>query len=593
MEAPIPDRSYIGIANSFHDSAIAVVDAAGEVCFAEATERGLQTKRAINNSPDQFLQIDRILSRHCGAGTELVLAQPWSSGMVSGMRENRGLDSLGQFIGQARADEIPPLLMDQYAFSRFCQASAPPIIDITASNLRFGLSQAGRPAARDWPAIRRYDHHLAHAAAACFTSPFEQGVCAVIDGYGEGRSYSCYYFDGGRIEPIATPAHPQATSLGFFYMLVCRLCGFGLFSGEEWKVMGLAAYGRYDPAIASLLEPLVRVEGLNLVQCSFAETYQIYKKLERYRRQPGSPPLSVADLAHTAQRIFSDVMLAFLDTLQRMSGARQLALGGGCLLNSAATGLIVGATGFERAHVFCAPADDGNALGAALLAWREDHPAAPRPAKLQSPYLGSEMEPEAIARLCAFGQVNARRLDPAELPRRIAAALAAGKIVGWVQGRAEYGPRALGNRSILADPRSHDVKERINAQVKFREEFRPFAPALLPEHGEAYFENFQETPYMERALRFRPGMRERVPGVVHVDGTGRLQTVNRDWNPKFHALIVAFHALTGVPILLNTSFNVMGKPIIHTVEDALAVFYTSGIDILVLGDHVIEKAGHD
>lgn len=593
MNDSTSNRSYIGIANSFHDSAIAVVDAAGEVRFAEATERGLQNKRAINNSPDQFLQIDRILSRHCEAGSELVLAQPWSGSMVSGMRENRGLDSLGQFIGQARPDEVPPLLMDQYAFSRFCQGSAPAIIDITASNLRFGLSQLGLPPTRAWPAIRQYDHHLAHAAAACFTSPFEEGVCAVIDGYGEGRSYSCYHFAGSRIEPIAIPAHPQATSLGFFYMLVCRLCGFGLFSGEEWKVMGLAAYGRYDPAIASLLEPLVRVEGLNLLQCSFSETYQIYKKLERYRRQPGSPPLSVADLAHTAQRIFSNVILAYLDNLQRMTGARQLALGGGCLLNSAATGLIVESTGFDRAHVFCAPADDGNALGAALLAWQEDHPATRRKARLQSPYLGSEMEPDSIARLCAFGQVRAERLEPDVLSTRIAESLAAGKIIGWVQGRAEYGPRALGNRSILADPRSRDVKERINAQVKFREEFRPFAPAILAEHGDAYFENYQDTPYMERALRFRPGMRERVPGVVHVDGTGRLQTIKRDWNPKFHALVEKFHALTGVPILLNTSFNVMGKPIIHTVEDALAVFYTSGIDILVLGDHVIEKVGHD
>jgi carbamoyltransferase len=579
--------SYVGIANSFHDSAVAIVSADGQVVFAEATERVLQTKRAINSSPDPFLHIERVIAAHCPPGGEIVLAQPWSGAMVRRMRENQDLQKLGQFIAKAAPGEIPPLLIDQHMFSEFCRASAPPVIDVTGASLRFGLGQAGQPVPG---AIRQYDHHLSHAAAACFTSPFEDAACAVIDGYGEGRSYSCYTYSGGRITAIDVPPHPQATSLGYFYMMVCRLCGFGLFAGEEWKVMGLAAYGKHDPAIAALLEPLVRADGLNIVQCSFAETYQIYKKLERYRRRPGEPAVAMADLAHTAQKIFCDVLMSYLDALQRRTGATRVALGGGCLLNSAATGMITERTGFREAHVFSAPADDGNAVGAALLAWREDNPQAPRPAALQSPYLGSELSPEAIERLCAFGGLAPQRLPLEQLLRQTAEALAAGKIVGWAQGRAEYGPRALGNRSILADPRSPGVKQRINAEVKFREEFRPFAPAILEEHAPDYFEACQPTPYMERALRFKPAMQPIVPGVVHVDGTGRLQTVKRAWNPRFHGLISAFHELTGVPILLNTSFNVMGKPIIHSVEDALAVFFTSGIDVLVLGDHVIRKS---
>ncbi len=584
-------RNYVGIANSFHDSAIAVVNAEGKVTFAEATERYLQTKRAINNAADQYLRIDQIIESSTDEGAELVLAQPWSSKMIDGMRKNEGQSSLGQFIAKTRPGEIPPLLIDQYAFSRFCQSSAAPMIDITATNLWFGLSQRRPDMAVRSPLVRHYDHHLSHAATACFTSPFEEAACAVIDGYGEGRSYSCYrYVAGQAIEPIDIPPHPQATSLGYFYMLVCRLCGFGLFNGEEWKVMGLAAYGRYDPAIAALLRPLIQVDGLNLIQCRFAETYQIYKNLERYRRRAEEPATAVADLAHTAQRIFSEVVVAYLDALQRETGARNVTLGGGCLLNSAANGLVVEQTGFERAHVFSAPADDGNALGAALLAWQEDHRGAQRPACWQSPYLGSEMSPESIERLLAFGGLAAVQLDSEELLARTARSLADGKIVGWVQGRAEFGPRALGNRSILADPRSGEVKERINARVKFREEFRPFAPAILAEHGAEYFEEFQPTPYMERALRFRREMRDRVPGVAHVDGTGRLQTVEREMNPLFHGLITQFARLTGIPILLNTSFNVMGKPIIHTVEDALAVFHTSGLDILVMGDCFIEKA---
>ena len=585
-------RNYVGIANSFHDSAIAVVDAGGEVTFAEATERYLQTKRAINNAADQYLQVDRIIERATAPEAELVLAQPWSSKMIDGMRSNDGQSNLGQFIAKTRPGEIPPLLVDQYAFSRFCQSSAAPMIDITATNLWFGLSQRRPDLAAQSPLVRRYDHHLAHAATACLTSPFEEAACAVIDGYGEGRSYSCFRYVAGRaIEPIEIPAHPQSTSLGYFYMLVCRLCGFGLFNGEEWKVMGLAAYGRYDPAIAALLRPLIQVDGLNLIQCRFAETYQIYKSLERYRRRAEEPATAVADLAHTAQQIFSDVVVAYLDGLQRHTGARNVALGGGCLLNSAANGLVVERTGFERAHVFSAPADDGNAVGAALLAWQEDHPGVRRPTTgQQSPYLGSELSRESIDRLLAFGGLAVARLESDTLLARTASSLADGKIVGWAQGRAEFGPRALGNRSILADPRSRDVKERINARVKFREEFRPFAPAILAEHGAEYFEAFEPTPYMERALRFRSGMQERVPGVVHVDGTGRLQTVEREMNPLFHGLITAFARLTGVPILLNTSFNVMGKPIIHTVEDALAVFHTSGLDVLVLDDCFIEKA---
>ena len=171
-----------------------------------------------------------------------------------------------------------------------------------------------------------------------------------------------------------------------------------------------------------------------------------------------------------------------------------------------------------------------------------------------------------------------------DLFKKTAELIAKGNIVGWVQGKAEFGPRALGNRSILADPRIPDIKERINASVKFREEFRPFAPAILHEFGNEFFENYQESPYMERALKFKKDIIKKVPGVVHVDNTGRLQTVKEEWNNKFYRLIKEFYNITGVPVLLNTSFNIMGKPIIHTVEDTIAFFYTTGINILVIED---------
>jgi carbamoyltransferase len=208
---------------------------------------------------------------------------------------------------------------------------------------------------------------------------------------------------------------------------------------------------------------------------------------------------------------------------------------------------------------------------------------------LQSPYLGSEMSADTLEKVRQFGPVRQQRLDFDEVCRRTAAALADGKLVGWVQGRAEFGPRALGNRSILADARYPDMKDKINARVKFREAFRPFAPSILDGHGAEYFVDYQDSPYMERTLRFREEVKSTVPAVVHEDGTGRLQTVTEELNPRFHRLIEEFRRITTVPLVLNTSFNVMGKPIIQTVEDALSVFYTSGLDLLVIDDTIIEK----
>jgi carbamoyltransferase len=208
-----------------------------------------------------------------------------------------------------------------------------------------------------------------------------------------------------------------------------------------------------------------------------------------------------------------------------------------------------------------------------------------------SPYLGSELCGEALKRLIRFGGGLDCRHRPDSICEDTARLLANGKLVAWVQGRAEFGPRALGNRSILADPRDAAMKERINAVVKFREEYRPFAPSILHEHGAKYFESYQDSPYMERTLRFRPEVVDTVPAVVHVDLTGRLQSVTLERNQRFHRLIAAFHHLTGVPLLLNTSFNIMGKPIVHSVEDAVGVFMTSGLDALVIGDHLIAKPG--
>jgi carbamoyltransferase len=205
------------------------------------------------------------------------------------------------------------------------------------------------------------------------------------------------------------------------------------------------------------------------------------------------------------------------------------------------------------------------------------------------PYLGSRLSPESLSMLERFGSGPVVRRSDKGVCREAAQMLARGKIIGWAQGRAELGPRALGNRSILADPRRPEVKDELNERVKFREEFRPFAPSILHELGPQYFENYAESPYMERTLRYRREVMDQVPGVVHVDGTGRLQSVKQEWNSRYYELIREFYELTGVPVVLNTSFNVMGKPIIHSVQDAVSVFMLSGLDAMFLEDMVVEK----
>jgi carbamoyltransferase len=264
-------------------------------------------------------------------------------------------------------------------------------------------------------------------------------------------------------------------------------------------------------------------------------------------------------------------------------------MGGGCALNSSCNGRIVERTPFRRLHVPCAPADDGCALGAALLAFFEDHPDASPSPLLGSAYLGSSASPRALDNLTRFGGLRHSRLELPQLVGEVASLLEKGRIVGWMRGPAEFGPRALGHRSIFADPRGGDVKDRINGRVKFREEFRPLAPAVLDEHGAEYFERYQSSRYMERTLRFRAERRQEVPGVVHVDGTGRLQSVRREWSPDFHALLQEFYERTGTPLLLNTSLNVMGRPIAHSLEDTLGLFFTTGLDALVIEDVLVEK----
>ena len=576
-------RFYVGLSTSFHDSAIAIVDPAGAVIFAEATERYIQYKRALNVAPDLHQRTSDLLKTYCDPGAEIVVAHTWSEALAERARASIGTDS----SRRRNVVQPPEFMRSQFIARRYAYSSQITALAERGSTFEYELQQF-HGTANTIAVKRSYDHHLTHAAVACFTSPFQDAACAIIDGYGEDQSVACYAYRDGKLTEIE-PFRGRSASLGVFFQDVCDACGFGYMTGEEWKVMGLAAHGTHDEQIYKILRGMIEVDGLHFASGENAALMRSRTELYARQRKQHEPAITAAAIAHAGQQVFTESLLSLLNNLSHRSESKNLAFGGGCALNSSANGQILAQTPFRNLYVPSAPADDGNAVGAALLAFREDHPNHVPPRAFQSPYCGSSMQRESLQNLQRFSQIKTLSECCGQAPRRAAKMLAEGRIIGWVQGRAEFGPRALGNRSILADARRRDVKEILNARVKFREEFRPFAPAILHEHGPRYFVDYQESPYMERTLAFQPAVRDLVPGAVHEDGTGRLQTVKREWNPAFHALLEHYLELTGVPLVINTSFNIMGKPISHSVEDVLGVFYTSGLDAVFIDDLMIEK----
>jgi carbamoyltransferase len=564
-------RNYVGLGCSFHDPSLAVVDSSGRVTFAEATERHLQFKRGFQCPPDKIAHFEHVLKTYSESDTDVVLSRSWSYWFDRHMRfaawwnRNFGRFNLKRRINRELANR------DTFRMTALVASTYNSALGARYYVERFG---PGRSVTQcDW------NHHLCHAATACYSSPFTEAVCAVIDGFGEYTSTAYYRYGDGRITRL--PGRQQSwNTLGMYYEFLCHACGFDWDKGEEWKVMGFAPYGHFDEKAYDLLKKAVRVEGLCLV--GLADLYRCPLWFDRRGIEP-------ANLAFTGQYVFEERMTEILNNLRKIGVSDNLVLSGGCALNSSYNGLILERTGFANLFVNSAPADDGNAVGAALLSYKRDHPDWRPRVEVHSPFLGSTVGGESLENLIRFDRSGLITHHAGQIHEVAADLLAAGEIIGWVQGRAEFGPRALGNRSILADARDPNIKDRINGRVKFREEFRPFAPSILHEFGPEYFENYQESPYMDRTLRFREAVKAKVPGVVHVNGTGRLQTVKRAWNEKYYDLISAFHRRTGVPLVLNTSFNIMGKPIIHSVEDAIAVLHTTGLDALVIEDYLIRK----
>jgi carbamoyltransferase len=573
-------RFTIGLATTFHDPAIAILGPDGEVLFAEASERYLQFKRAPGCEPDLITRMPELAREWLTPDASVVVATSWGPRFTEYLERR---NAAGHFA-------IEQLATSSHEFNR---SLVPQISeDALIGSLHLAQRRAGlgvliglfRAFGRSDVSLRRYPHHLTHAAYGCFGSPFDEAACLVVDGMGETGASAIYRYVDGRVSEVVR--HRGSESIGFYFGQLTDLCGFDQAKGEEWKVMGLAPFGERDAKLMAELGRLYRVQDGRLVFADETTVRDVIGRIEA-QRPPGEAGRAWADLARCAQDVFEDMMQVLLAEAEQKGGSKNLVLAGGCALNSSFNGKILARSAFTALHVPSAPADDGNAVGAALLAHVEDQPDWMPSRRPMSPYLGSRIGGETVARIAEW-EPRLKHLGDG-IVAETARLLAAGKIVGWVQGRAEFGPRALGNRSILADPRPANAKDMLNAKVKLREPFRPFAPSILAEHGPDWFEDFQASPYMERTLRFRAEKRELVPAVVHVDGTGRLQTVSAEANPRFRALIEAFHALTGVPIVLNTSFNIMGKPILHSAEDALTMFYTTGLDAVVIEDWVLTK----
>jgi carbamoyltransferase len=567
-------KNYIGLAVSPHDTSIAIVDKDGQLVFAEGAERRLQLKRAWGNSPDHVNYIEDLVAQYCDPSLDTVVGLSWGKNTSLGLAIT--LPIINYKIRKARGNERKWLM----TFKHMAMTHKS-VLNYATTGVELAFSD-GRSAIER----RHFGHHRTHAMAAAIASPYDEALCVAMDGLGETSSIAAYKYRQGKLRRIeSVKAFPA--SLGVFYSFMCDTCGFDSLKGEEWKVMGLASYGKFDQKLYDLMRPLIRVEGVTLKAGKNVD--RNYEALHGMRRPKSVPAIQYADFAATAQFVFTETVHQWLRNLHALGVSDTLILTGGCALNSSTNGTIVENTPFRELFVGSAPADDGNSVGAAYLAYYGDNPYVKRGEGVLSPFLGSSMKTKSLDRLRSYGGYRYEELDGDTLCLAVATALAEGKLVGWAQGRAEFGPRALGNRSILADPRSAAVKERLNAEVKFREEFRPFAPSVLHEHGDEYFVNYQFSPYMERTLHFKESVKAKVPGVVHVDGTGRLQSVTRELNPRYHQLISTFYELTGVPLVLNTSFNVMGKPIIHGVEDAVGVFQTSGLDLLVLENTVFIK----
>ncbi len=460
--------------------------------------------------------------------------------------------------------------------------------------------------------VHRVEHHRAHLASAFFVSPFDSAALLSVDGLGDFASTMWGDGSGERMNVRGAIAFPD--SLGIFYTALSQYLGFWKY-GDEYKVMGLAAYGKpaYRDAFKKIIS-LEKAQGFKLNLDYFCHhksggemTWgdgepvlgklfgdQLIKLLGPARDRETPLVQRHYDIAASLQERLEDVMIHLAGQLQQATGHKKLCMAGGVAYNCVANGRILRETPVEDIYVHAAAGDAGLAIGAAFYVWHQVL-GQPRRFEMKHAYWGPEFDAPRL-RQCLTdknvdGEFSIRELAGAALPRRVASEIAKGKIVGWFQGRMEWGPRALGNRSILVDPRNATMKNILNRRIKHREPFRPFAPSILKERVGDYFMQSHPSPFMLMAYAVKPDKRAEIPAPTHVDGTGRVQTVERDTNPAYWNLIHEFDKLTGVPVLLNTSFN-DNEPVVCQPEQAVDCFLSTKMDLLALGNYIVEPASN-
>jgi carbamoyltransferase len=433
--------------------------------------------------------------------------------------------------------------------------------------------------------MRFVDHHLAHAISAYAYSGFDNAAVVVMDGRGAWEASSIWYGHDGYLDHVLTIPWPN--SLGLFYAQFTQYLGF-VPNSDEWKVMGLAPYGqpgvKLDEFI-SLNHESYRVNAPLLFDHNNG-TSAIARRLGPERKPESEIDGNFKDIAYAVQDACEVAMLALVKLATEKTRCRNICLAGGVALNSKANGKIRGSGLMDNIFIQPAASDDGVALGAVLAPFM-DHGGRLPLKPLRHAYLGPEYSDDEIEKALRTYKLHATKLS--EVAGTTADLLAAGKIIGWFQGRMEFGPRALGHRSILADPRDPEMNAKVNNAVKFREWWRPFAPSLPREVAGDYLEHACDSPFMILTNPVRPEMRSVIPSVTHVDGSARPQTVERDINPLYWNLIIEFGKRTGVPVILNTSFNLRGEAIVNTPTDAVRTFFSSGMDALVIGSYLVEK----
>jgi len=433
--------------------------------------------------------------------------------------------------------------------------------------------------------FRYVDHHLAHALSCYAYSGFEDAAVVVMDGRGAWEATSIWHGHAGRLDHVLTLDWPD--SLGLFYAQFTGFLGF-VPNSDEWKVMGLAPYGQPGIDLSEYINPNdapYRVHTKHLVGDGIG-----FAHFAARLGAPREPESDISDqhknIAFAVQDACEIAMMSVVKLALEKTKSKNLCLAGGVALNSKANGKIVASGLVRQVFVQPAAADDGVALGAALAPYLDGNGKLPNKA-MRHGYWGPAFDDEAIEKALQTYKIRHTKLSDAAATA--AQLLSAGKILGWFQGRMEFGPRALGSRSIIADPRDPEMNAKVNNAVKFREWWRPFAPSFKKEAAPEYLESAYDSPFMILTAQVRPEKRSVIPSVTHVDGSARPQTVEREINPLYYRLIDEFGKITGVPVVMNTSFNLRGEAIVHTPTDALRTFYSSGMDALVIGSFLVEK----